>query len=64
VREGGYLYFLTRLDVDDSIAVTLSLLAFGVTVFGGLLGGLVFLASGATLPTLRAPASKETGVAA
>jgi len=64
VREGGYLYFLTRLDVDDSIAVALSLLAFGVTVFGGLLGGLVFLASGATLPTLRAPASKEAGVAA
>src|SRR3989441_8357254 len=64
VREGGYLYFLTRVDVDDSIAVTLSLLAFGVTVFGGLLGGLVFLASGAMLPTLRAPASKEAGVAA
>ena len=64
VREGGYLYFLTRIDIDDSIAVTLSLLAFGVTVVGGLLGGVVFLVSGATLPTLRAPASKETGVAA
>jgi len=64
VREGGYLYFLTRIDIDDSIAVTLSLLAFGVTVVGGLLGGVVFLVSGATLPTLRAPASKEAGVAA
>ena len=64
VREGGYLYFLTRVDVDDSIAVTLSLLAFGATVVCGLVGGLVFLASGATLPRLRAPASKEAGVAA
>ena len=64
VREGGYLYFLTRIDIDDSIAVTLSLLAFGVTVVAGLLGGVVFLVSGATLPTLRAPASKEAGVAA
>jgi len=59
VREGGYLYFLTRIDVDDSIAVTMSVLAFGVTVVGGLLGGLVFLASGATLPALRARDSKE-----
>src|SRR2546430_14703467 len=64
VREGGYLYFLTRINVDDSIAVTMSLLAFGVTVVGGLVGGLVFLASGATLPALRAPDSKEAGVAA
>ena len=64
VREGGYLYFLTRINVDDSIAVTMSLLAFGVTLVGGLVGGLVFLASGATLPALRAPESKEAGVAA
>ncbi len=64
VREGGYLYFLTRINVDDSIAVTMSLLAFGVTMVGGLVGGLVFLASGATLPALRAPDSKEAGVAA
>ena len=64
VREGGYLYFLTRIDVDDSIAITLSLLSFGVTVLGGLLGGAVFLISGATLPALRAPASKQAGAAA
>ena len=64
VREGGYLYFLTRIDVDDSIAITLSLLSFGVTVLGGLVGGAVFLVSGATLPALGAPASKQAGAAA
>jgi len=63
VREGGYLYFLTRIDVDDSIAITLSLLSFGVTVLGGLVGGAVFLVSGATLPALRAPASKAGAAA-
>jgi len=64
VREGGYLYFLTRIDVDDSVAVTLSLLYFAVTVACGLLGGILFLLSGARLPALRAPASKQAGVAA
>jgi uncharacterized membrane protein YbhN (UPF0104 family) len=57
VREGGYLYFLTRIDVDDSIAVTAGLLWFAVTALAGLLGGALFLASGAELPRLRrAPA--------
>ena len=50
VREGGYLYFLTRIDVDDSIAVTVGLLWFAVTAVTGLIGGIVFLASGAELP--------------
>ncbi|HYV56068.1 MAG TPA: lysylphosphatidylglycerol synthase transmembrane domain-containing protein [Candidatus Nitrosopolaris sp.] len=54
VREGGYLYFLTRIDIDDSIAVTLGLAWFAVTVLAGLLGGVLFLASGAPLPRLRA----------
>jgi len=53
VREGGYLYFLTRIDVDDSIAVTMGLLWWAVTVLGGLVGGLLFLADGARLPKLR-----------
>ena len=57
VREGGYLYFLTRIDVDDSIAVTAGLLWFAVTAVAGLLGGALFVASGAELPRLRrAPA--------
>jgi uncharacterized membrane protein YbhN (UPF0104 family) len=57
VREGGYLYFLTRLGVDGSAAVTMGLLWFAVTAASGLVGGLVFLASGAELPRLRAPAA-------
>lgn len=54
VREGGYLYFLTRIDVDDSIAVTMGLLWFATTAVSGLIGGAIFLASGAELPRLRA----------
>ncbi len=54
VREGGYLYFITRLDIDDSIAVTMGLLWFAVTVLSGLAGGAFFLAEGARLPRLRA----------
>jgi uncharacterized membrane protein YbhN (UPF0104 family) len=53
VREGGYLYFLTRIDVDDSIAVTMGLLWWVLTLLAGLVGGVLFLASGAELPELR-----------
>src|SRR5206468_509416 len=44
---GGYLYFLTRIDVDDSIAVTTGVLWVAVTIFADLVGGAVFMASGA-----------------
>jgi len=53
VREGGYLYFLGRINVDDSIAVTLGLLWFAVMVMAGLAGGALFLASGAALPRVH-----------
>jgi uncharacterized membrane protein YbhN (UPF0104 family) len=56
VREGGYLYFLTRIGVDASAAVTMGLLWFAVTLVGGLVGGVAFLASGARLPRLRGEA--------
>jgi glycosyltransferase 2 family protein len=56
VREGGYLYFLTRAGWDESVAVTIGLLWFTMTVLANLLGGVVFLASGATPPPL---ASRE-----
>ena len=56
VREGGYLFFLTRIDIDDSIAVTIGLCWFAVTVLAGLVGGALFLTSGARLPRLRAEA--------
>lgn len=52
VREGGYIYFLTRMDIDDSIAVTFGLLWFAVSVVAGLVGGVVFLTSGGHLPRL------------
>ena len=53
VREGGYLYFLTTIDIDDSIAVTMGLLWWLMTALSGIVGAAVFLASGATLPRLR-----------
>lgn len=53
VREGGYLYFLGQINIDDSIAITAGLVCWAVTVIGGLIGGLLFLASGAELPRLR-----------
>jgi hypothetical protein len=62
VREGGYIYFLTRIDVDDSVAVTMGLLWFAVTAVSGLVGGLIFLASGAELPSVRAPAHRRAAV--
>lgn len=43
VREGGYLYFLTRLNVDDSVAVTMGLLWFAMTAVSGLIGGVLLL---------------------
>lgn len=53
VREGGYLYFLGRIDVDDSIAVTIGLLWWAVTAASALVGGVIFLATGAELPRFR-----------
>jgi hypothetical protein len=50
VREGGYLYFLGLVGVDDSVAVTVGLLWFSLTLFGGLLGGLVFASAGGQVP--------------
>lgn len=66
VREGGYLYFLTRIHVDDSIAVTMGILWFAMTAATGIVGGLIFLLSGAELPRLRArtPAAERVRGAA
>jgi glycosyltransferase 2 family protein len=64
VREGGYIYFLTRMNVDDSLAVTCGLLWFAVTVVAGLVGGVVFLAAGARLPRVRAEAPAPADVTA
>jgi uncharacterized membrane protein YbhN (UPF0104 family) len=59
VREGGYLYFLTAVGVDASIAVTMGLLWWLITALGGVVGGAVFLASGAALPRLRSRAAQR-----
>jgi glycosyltransferase 2 family protein len=59
VREGGYLYFLTRVDVDDSIAVTMGLLWWLMTAVSGAIGGLIFVASGARLPRVRSRAAER-----
>jgi hypothetical protein len=53
LREGGYIFFLTRIGVDQAGAVAFSGLWFLVIVLNSLLGGLVFLSSGARLPRLR-----------
>ena len=54
VREGGYVYFLARIRVEDSLAVTIGLVWWAVTMLAGLLGGTLFLAGGAALPPLPA----------
>jgi glycosyltransferase 2 family protein len=59
VREGGYLYFLGRIDVDDSIAVTVGLLWFAVALLAGLVGGALFVVGGAHLPRPRAEAASD-----
>lgn len=53
LREGGYLYFLTKLGVDQPSAVAYGVLWLFVIVTNSLIGGVVFLASGARLPALR-----------
>ena len=54
LREGGYLWFLRRIGIDEASAVAYGGLWFLVIVMNSLIGGLVFLASGARLPRLRA----------
>lgn len=53
LRESGYLYFLTRIGIDQPSAVAYGVLWLFVIITNSLLGGLVFLASGARLPALR-----------
>jgi glycosyltransferase 2 family protein len=55
LREGGYLYFLTKIGIDQPSAVAYGGLWFLVIVANSVIGGLVFLATGARLPSLRDP---------
>jgi glycosyltransferase 2 family protein len=56
LREGGYIYFLGKIGIDQPSAVAYGTLWFLVIVANSVIGGLVFLASGARLPSLRDPA--------
>jgi hypothetical protein len=53
LREGGYLYFLTKFGIDQPSAVAYGVLWLLVIIINSLIGGVVFLASGARLPALR-----------
>jgi uncharacterized membrane protein YbhN (UPF0104 family) len=64
VREGGYLYFLGLINVDDSVAVTVGLLWWAVTLVVGLAGGAIFFATGAVLPEFRVRRREERPVTA
>jgi uncharacterized membrane protein YbhN (UPF0104 family) len=60
LREGGYVLFLTQIGIDRASAVAYGSLWFVVLVVNSLLGGVVFLASGATLPSLRQSRAADT----
>jgi glycosyltransferase 2 family protein len=53
LREGGYLYFLTKIGIDQPSGVAYGSLWLLVIIANSVVGGLVFLASGARLPALR-----------
>lgn len=57
LREGGYLYFLTKIGVDQASAVAYGSMWLLVIIANSAIGGLVFLANGARLPALRDAAS-------
>jgi uncharacterized membrane protein YbhN (UPF0104 family) len=53
LREGGYLLFLQKIGVPQASAVAFGALWFLVIVVSSLLGGVVFVATGARLPRFR-----------
>jgi uncharacterized membrane protein YbhN (UPF0104 family) len=57
LREGGYLYFLTKIGIDQPSAVAYGSLWLLVIIANSVIGGLVFLANGARLPAIRAAGS-------
>ncbi len=59
LREGGYIWFLQRIGIPQSSAAAYGLLWFLVLVASSLIGGVVFLVSGARLPRLRARAEPD-----
>jgi hypothetical protein len=61
LREGGYVLFLTQIGIERASAVAYGSLWFIVIVTTSLLGGVVFLASGATLPSWRDARATDAG---
>jgi len=53
LREWGYLWFLQRIGIAQANAIAYGVLWLVVLVSSSLLGGVVFLATGARLPRLR-----------
>jgi len=53
LREGGYLFFLVHYGIDRESALAFGILWLIVILVNSLVGGLVFLASGARLPAVR-----------
>ena len=60
IREAGYVWFLRRQGVEIDTATAFGLLWFVVLLASSLVGGLVYLWSGAAVPTLRSPKPLRT----
>lgn len=54
IREAGYVWFLQQQGVDVDTATAFGILWFAVLLASSLVGGVVYLWSGAAVPTLRA----------
>ncbi|MFN2425154.1 MAG: lysylphosphatidylglycerol synthase transmembrane domain-containing protein [Candidatus Binatia bacterium] len=53
IREAGYVWFLQRQGVGGDTAIAFGILWFVVLLASSLIGGVVYLWSGAAIPTLR-----------
>lgn len=58
IREAGYVWFLKRQGIDGDTAMAFGVLWFVVLLVSSAAGGLVYLWSGAAVPTLRAKPSR------
>lgn len=59
IREAGYVWFLERQGVPRDTAVAFGILWFAVLLASSAVGGLVYLWSGAAVPTLRSKPARE-----
>ena len=60
IREAGYVWFLQRQGVAGDTAIAFGILWFAVLLASSLVGGIVYVWSGAAVPTLRARPAAET----